>query len=242
MPDGMKYHHYEVDMSNKINLNTGKKLTIGSALTVAIAASFLLLSMSSQAGVTSLNVSVPSTVFHNGDIFNVEILLSTPDYVKAWECKLSFDTNVINVIKVTEGNIFSGYDTFFNDGIIDNNQGNIINLYNLILGPGNVTGSASIVSIRFEAIGTGLSNISLYDVGVTNETMYISSSFINNSIFIFSQYDVNCDRVIDLEDIITVALHYGQTGAPGWIPEDVNNDGEIRILDLVLVAVNWGYY
>ena len=223
-------------------MKRASKLTIGSGATILTVASILLLSMSSQAGVTSLNVTVPPGVLHKGDIFNVEILLDTPDYVKAWECKINYDKDIINAIMVTEGNIFSGYTTFFNDGSIDNGQGNIINLYNLILGPGNITGSGSIVSIRFEAVGIGLSNISLYDVGVTNETMYISSSFINNSIFIFSQYDVNCDRVIDLQDIITVALHYGQTGAPGWIPEDVNNDGQIKLLDLVLVAVNWGSY
>lgn len=223
-------------------MKTSTKVTTGSGAVILAVASIVLLSLNSAVGGTVINAYIPPGEYHKGDIFDVEILCNTSDFVKAWECMINYDKDVLNAIQVTEGDIFSGYETFFNSGIIDNSYGSIINLYDLILGPGNVSEPGSLITIRFEAVGIGLSNISLYNVGVTNETAYIPIIFINSSIFIFSQYDINTDRVIDLEDIISVALHYGQTGAPGWIPEDVNNDGQIRLLDLVLVAVNWGEY
>jgi hypothetical protein len=33
---------------------------------------------------------------------------------------------------------------------------------------------------------------------------------------------------------------WGQTGAPGWIPEDVNKDGVINVLDMIKIGQqNW---
>ena len=45
--------------------------------------------------------------------------------------------------------------------------------------------------------------------------------------------DVNRDRVVDVQDIVYVAQHYGQTGQSD---ADVNRDGVVNIDDIVLVA------
>lgn len=52
--------------------------------------------------------------------------------------------------------------------------------------------------------------------------------------------DVNADGVVDIVDLVRVAIAYGQTGPTGWIPEDINSDGVIDIFDLVLLANNYG--
>jgi len=49
-------------------------------------------------------------------------------------------------------------------------------------------------------------------------------------------FDVNNDGVYDRIDFDMIAEHYGEVGDPGWIPEDVNEDGEIDIYDLSLVS------
>ena len=49
-------------------------------------------------------------------------------------------------------------------------------------------------------------------------------------------YDVNGDGVVDDADLQCVADHMGETGPPGWIPEDVNKDGVVNVLDLILVG------
>ena len=51
-------------------------------------------------------------------------------------------------------------------------------------------------------------------------------------------YDVNGDGIVDYEDLRCIDDHYGETGTPGWIPEDVNKDGIINVLDSTLVSNN----
>lgn len=226
------------------NMEKKSKLYIGGAGFAAVVGVIIILlsGLPAQASVTTLNVNVPTGEYRQGDIVDVSIVCVPTQYVKAWECKLNFNNAVLSAIQVEEGDFFSGYETFFNDGIIDNDEGTIINMYNLIIGQGNVTDEGTIVTITFQAVGCGLSDISLYDVGITNETMYIPSDFINSSVFIYSKYDMNCDGVVNLQDIISVALHYGETGEPGWIPEDVYKNGRVGVFDMVLVAVHWGEY
>lgn len=49
-------------------------------------------------------------------------------------------------------------------------------------------------------------------------------------------YDLNGDGRVDEADIALIEAHFGETGTPGWIPEDVNRDGVVDILDVVLVG------
>jgi hypothetical protein len=94
--------------------------------------------------------------------------------MKAFEMKLSYNPSLIRAVSVTEGDIFTGYTTFFNSGEIDNTAGHIINIYDLIVGQGNVTGAGSLVTINFTARSTsGTSSLTLYDVRLTNETDYL---------------------------------------------------------------------
>ncbi len=50
------------------------------------------------------------------------------------------------------------------------------------------------------------------------------------------QADVNGDGVVDVSDLSLVGTHWGETGAPGWIPEDVNRDGVIDIGDIGVIG------
>jgi hypothetical protein len=51
--------------------------------------------------------------------------------------------------------------------------------------------------------------------------------------------DVNGDGHVNALDLVLVGQHFGETGAPGWIPEDVNVDGHIDVLDIILIFQNW---
>jgi hypothetical protein len=50
-------------------------------------------------------------------------------------------------------------------------------------------------------------------------------------------HDVNGDGYANWYDLKLVAEHFGEEGPPGWIPEDVNVDGSVNILDVALVAM-----
>jgi hypothetical protein len=39
--------------------------------------------------------------------------------------------------------------------------------------------------------------------------------------------------------MIRVGQHWNETGASGWIPEDINNDGTVNVLDATLIGQNW---
>ena len=49
-------------------------------------------------------------------------------------------------------------------------------------------------------------------------------------------WDVSADGVCDLEDMDLISTQYGETGSSGWVREDVDNNGIIQVLDLVLIS------
>ena len=56
-------------------------------------------------------------------------------------------------------------------------------------------------------------------------------------------YEVDLDygtRIIDFWDLVEVVKVYGDTGTPGWIREDVDNNGVVDFWDLVEVVKYYG--
>jgi len=51
-------------------------------------------------------------------------------------------------------------------------------------------------------------------------------------------WDVNGDGEVDIVDLVTVGLHFGESGEN--VTGDVNNDGTVDIIDLVLVGIHFG--
>ena len=49
--------------------------------------------------------------------------------------------------------------------------------------------------------------------------------------------DVNADGIVNIQDLVLVASHFGETGLS---PGDVNGDGVVNIQDLVLIASHLG--
>lgn len=224
-------------------MKTRTKVT-GVTATTIIASTIILLSLGGQVlgADTSVIVQSPTGTIYPGQTFTVTVYCSPTRPVKSYEFKVNYDKNVVKALSVTEGNFFSGYQTFFSPGIIDNTNGNIKNIYNLIVGAGTVVNPGNFVIITFEALNYGLVNITLTNLGVTNETAYIPVTLTNGVVNIYSSYDMNLDRTINLLDLMDVASYYGQTGAPGWIKQDINKDGQIKVLDLVILSAHWGPY
>ena len=152
-----------------------KKTAVMITLTIAIF-------ISSMANIT--NADQPSTEIHlapqtqtisPGESFTVDIYVEPAQPVKAVEFKLSFNPSLLLANEVTEGDLFTGYTTFFNSGTIDNTNGDITKVSGLIVGQGNVTDPGIFVTISFTAKQTtGSSSLDLYEVGATNETTYVN--------------------------------------------------------------------
>ena len=54
------------------------------------------------------------------------------------------------------------------------------------------------------------------------------------------RWDINGDGVCNIYDLVLLGNYWGETGAPGWIPEDINQDGFVNIYDLVILGNHWG--
>jgi hypothetical protein len=135
---------------------------------------------------TIINVESKSVTVNQSFTLNISCYPAAP--IKGWEFKVRFDESLLSALSVGEGNFFNGYDTFFVDGIINNVNGTIINIYDLIVGKGNVSQSGVFVILAFKALSAGNASIELYDVGVCNETKYLINTvnygnvIINNEI------------------------------------------------------------
>ncbi|RLF57584.1 MAG: hypothetical protein DRN27_07500 [Thermoplasmata archaeon] len=126
------------------------------------------------------SLSVP--IYNN---FTLDIYCEPSQAIKSFECSIAYDPDILSVDLVVEGDIFNGYDTFFNNGIIDNDKGEISNIFNLIIGSGNVTEAGSLIKINFSTKNnSGYSDINFSSINVTNENEYIPVSISNGIVIV----------------------------------------------------------
>jgi hypothetical protein len=122
------------------------------------------------------------------DTFVVSLKCDMKEPVKGFETKVSFDPDVIRVLNVSRGTIFENYKDFFSPGVLDNNNGTIVNIFNLIVGSGslNMTSNpGSLVKITFYCVAPGMSKINIYDTKLTNATGYIPVTLTNSSVVVY---------------------------------------------------------
>jgi chitodextrinase len=132
---------------------------------------------------TVVSIDPASQTVSAGDSVVVTVVCAPERPVKGFELKLSYDHSLLQATSVAEGDFFGGHTTFFNPGTINNQAGTIINIYDLIVGPGNVTTDGTLVTISFTArSASGTSALTLYEVQLTNETEYIDVSLHSGSV------------------------------------------------------------
>lgn len=84
---------------------------------------------------------------------------------------LQFDSSLVNVINVTEGDLFNqaGATTIFDAGAIDNSQGTVTYVFVLILGKSNITTPGIFANINMVALNkSGTSTFELSNVVISN--------------------------------------------------------------------------
>ncbi len=142
--------------------------------------------------------------------------------LNGWNCNINFNSDMLEAIEVVEGDFLSsdGTATFFLKGEIDNENG-LITGFSVLRSDGSaINGSGTLLSIKFKAKKTGKTtfapgNCVLGDsegVQIPSETPKLE---------------------ITIEEFVPEEIFTG----PAW---DVNKDGMINILDLIIVANNIG--
>lgn len=157
------------------------------------------------------SLSTDVTPIHLGDTFTLRLSANEVTDLAGWQTDIVFDSDVLEAVEVSEADFLQaeGSDTFFLQGTIDNTAGEITKLSSARFGSG-VSGTGMLLLVTFKAKATG-------ETRVTFSNFFAGSS---NSEAISSDAP---------EIVITVA----DRKYPAW---DVNQDGQINIQDLTLVA------
>lgn len=118
-----------------------------------------------------LSVSASPAVV--GSPVTLSVLIADITDLYAFQYSLAFDPSLLQVTGVTEGSFLSaGGSTFFGGGTIDNTAGTISFMFDALVGqtPG-VSGSGTLATISFAAIGGGTSALNFSDVGFYNSAL-----------------------------------------------------------------------
>ena len=166
------------------------KSSVRNILYLSIFILFIIILSISVNAITIVNIYPTSQTITTDNFFNINVTCIPDKPIKSFEIKISYNPYLLKVNTVSEGNIFDGYSTFFNPGIIDNNAGTIINIYGLIIGKGNTTNPGSLIMLNCTAKETtGLTYIDLFDVGITDETEYFSISVTDGQVTVEESED-----------------------------------------------------
>ena len=169
-----------------------------------------------------------------------------------WECGISFDPNLLEVIEIIEGDFLSSdaTQTHFIEGEFDNENGLITGYKVVRLDGTGLDGSGPLLSITFKAKQVGKvtftpGNCTLGDsegIEIPSVVPHLEIEIVEElpmpeeDIFLGPKEDVNMDGVINILDLIVVAKHLGTPIAEDNRRADVTGDRVINILDLVAVA------
>ena len=132
-----------------------------------------------------------------------------------WQFDIAFDSSILEALDVSEGDFLKtdGGSTFFQSGRIDNAAGKITGLIAGRISEGGVSGSGSVLQVRFKAKSEGESELALGN-------------------FLFGSNTEESIPAGPLEIYITVEERL--------LTGDVNRDGVVNILDLIRVARQLG--
>ena len=163
---------------------------------------------------TGFVFSTDATSVRVGDTFTLRIDAEKVTDLAGWQFDLTFDPNVLEAVEVNEGDFLKkgGGTTFFQRGAIDNAGGEITGLSAALISKGGVTGTGVLLSVTFSAKADGNSQLALHNFQFGSSTGAVIPAGVR-------------DLTITVES------------QPSW---DVNADGQVSILDLILVAQRLG--
>ena len=151
----------------------------------------------------------------SGGSFTLRLSAEKVTDLAGWQTDITFDPNALEAVEVSEGDFLKteGVGTFFLRGTIDNTAGKITQISAARLS-GGVNGTGTLLLVTFTAKAVG-------ETRVTLSNLHAGAS---------STEAIPLDAP---EIIITVE----DRAFPAW---DTNQDGQVNVLDLILVAQHLG--
>ena len=152
---------------------------------------------------------------HAGDTFTLDIRAENVIDFAGWQFDIAFDPAVLEAVEVNEGDFLKaeGGATFFQSGTIDNTAGEITDLSAIRFNEDGVTGTGTLLSVTFTAKMSGETRLALHNFELGS---------ITGDVIPAGPHEV----VITIEGQLAIG--------------DVNRDGQVSILDMILVAQHLG--
>ena len=163
---------------------------------------------------TGFALSTDTTTVRVGDTFTLRINAEEVTDLAGWQFDLTFDPDVLEAIEVNEGDFLKtgGETTFFQKGTVDNAEGKIAGVSSALISKSGVTGTGTLLSVVFSAKADGNSRLALHNFQLGSTAGAVIPAGVR-------------DLTITVES------------KPTW---DVNADGQVSILDLILIAQDFG--
>ena len=194
---------------------------------------------------TGIGYAFSESPIHVGDSFSFDIRAENVFDLAGWQFDISFDPDRLEALGLSEGDFLKtdGGSTFFQSGSIDNAAGKITGLIAGRISEGGVSGSGSVLQVRFKAKTEGETTVALQNFlfgSAAEESIPAGPLDIHFTVEErLLTGDVNRDGVVNILDLLRVARQLGQRVAADS-PVDVNGDGIVNIFDLTLVAQGIG--
>ena len=194
---------------------------------------------------TGIGYAFSESPIHIGDTFTFDVRAENVSDLAGWQFDLAFNPAILEAKGVSEGGFLKtdGGTTFFQSGRIDNAAGNITGLIAGRISEGGVSGSGSVLQVKFKAKSGGETVLALQNflfASATEESIPAGPLEIHFTVEErLLTGDVNRDGVVNILDLLRVARRLGQRVGTDS-PVDVNGDGIVNIFDLTLVAQGIG--
>ena len=180
------------------------------------------------------------TPIHTGDTFTLDIRAENIFDMAGWQFDIAFDPAILEAVDVSEGDFLKadGGATFFQSGSIDNASGKITGL-SAARFSGGVSGVGTLLQVRFKAKSAGETQLALrkFQFGsVTGDNIPAGPHEIR--ITVEERLATGDVNRDGVISILDLILVAQQLGrrVPAGSAVDVNGDGVVSILDTILVS------
>ena len=195
--------------------------------------------------VFGVEYTVSEPEIYVGDTFTLDISARNILDLAGWQFNIIFDPAALEAIEVNEGDFLKtgGGTTFFQKGTIDNAIGKITKLSLARLSGDGVSGTGVLLSVRFRAKTTGQTRLKLENFQLAAITgVSIPTGLPEVAIIVERQLATGDINRDGQVSILDIILVAKHLGetAPSNSEVDVNGDGIVSILDVILVAGHLG--
>ncbi len=189
----------------------------------------------------SIGYTFSTAPIHSGETFTLDIHAENVLNMTGWQFNIAFNPATLEAVEVTEGDFLKtdGGNTFFQSGSIDNAAGKIRGLSAIRLSSQGVTGTGTLLQVIFKAKLPGETELILENfelAAITGDSIPARPQQIR--ITVEEQLATGDVNRDGRVSILDLVLITQQFGqrVPANSPVDLNGDGVVSILDLVLAV------